>query len=81
MIGLLFRDITNKDVQNKLYVFVRAEIIRPEETLQATANALKRTSEQNRAAFEQHEREFQEYQSIPGGKHQPTLPVKVLEAQ
>ena len=81
LIGALFRGVANSDIQNKLYVFVRAEIIRPEETLATLQDTLKRISEQNRQAFEQHESEFQQVQSVPGMKAKPTEPGKVLDAQ
>jgi type II secretory pathway component GspD/PulD (secretin) len=41
LIGALFRGVSNKDIQNKLYVFERAEIIRPEETLPGMQENLK----------------------------------------
>jgi type II secretory pathway component GspD/PulD (secretin) len=81
LVGGLFRSINNRDLQNKLYVFVKTEIIRP---AGATANGtedLKALSERNREAFEKHEREFQKYQSWPGIKSKPVEPAKVLEAR
>jgi general secretion pathway protein D len=81
LIGALFRGLSNKDIQNKLYIFVRAEIIRPEETLAALNENLKRISEQNREAFEQHESEFQQYQDWPGVEPKPTDPEKVLDVK
>ena len=80
LIGGLFRGINNNDVQKKLYVFVKAEIIRPEETAYAKGG-LERISEVNKKAFEQHEEEFQKYQDWPGIKPRPVDPLKVLEAQ
>jgi type II secretory pathway component GspD/PulD (secretin) len=80
LVGGLFRSINNKDTQNKLYVFVKAEIIRPDETAGNGYGDLRRTSEQNRDAFEKHEQEFQTYQSWPGIKAKPMQPAKVLEA-
>jgi len=78
---LQFRGQSKKDIQNKLYIFVRAEIIRPEETLAAMQKNLQRISDKNRKAFEEHEKEFQDYQSWPGVKPQPTMPNKVLDTQ
>jgi len=72
--------VSNKDIQNKLYVFVRAEIIRPEETILGLQENLKRISDRNREAFEKHEREFQDHENWPGLKPKPTQPEKVLEA-
>jgi general secretion pathway protein D len=51
LIGALFRGVSNKDIQNKLYVFERAEIIRPEETLPGMQENLKNISDRNRKAF------------------------------
>ncbi len=81
LFGALFRGLSNKDIQNKLYIFVRAEIIRPEETLALLNENLKRISEQNREAFERHESEFQDYRGWPGVKPKPTDPGKVLEVK
>jgi general secretion pathway protein D len=80
LLGGIFRSISNSDVQSKLYVFVRAEIIRPSEALAGQHDELERISERNRIAFEKHEQEFQEYQSWPGIKPKPTEPEKVLNA-
>ncbi|MCF7973366.1 MAG: hypothetical protein K9N55_06095 [Phycisphaerae bacterium] len=79
LIGLLFRGASNKDIQNKLYIFVRAEVIRPEETLQAAQGALNRMSDQNRDAFEQHEKDFQDYETLPGTRHERLDPENVLD--
>lgn len=81
LIGLLFRSLTHSDTQSKLYVFVRAEIIRPAEALAAAHTDLERISEQNRAAFEKHEEEFQNYQDVPGLKSRIMEPAKALEAR
>ena len=79
-IGGLFRSTSNSDVQKNLYVFVKAEIIRPAETGLAQAD-LQRISQRNRTAFEQHELEFQKYHDWPGAKPQPMEPLRVLDAQ
>jgi type II secretory pathway component GspD/PulD (secretin) len=81
LLGGLFRSVNNKDTQSKLYVFVKAEIIRPADTLAGGMKDLETISERNRIAFEEHEREFQEYQNWPGIEPKPVEPVKVLEAQ
>jgi general secretion pathway protein D len=80
LVGGLFRGIDNSDIQKKLYVFVKAEVIRPEDTAYARGD-LERISERNRRAFEQHEEEFQKYQDWPGIKPKPIDPLKVLEAE
>ncbi len=79
LIGALFRGASNKDIQNKLYIFVRAEIIRPEETLRAAQSALNRISDQNRTAFEQHEKDFQDYKTLPLKRNERLDPENVLE--
>ncbi|UCD53458.1 MAG: hypothetical protein JSW27_12555 [Phycisphaerales bacterium] len=81
LVGGLFRSIDNSDRQSKLYVFVKAEIIRPVDRLAQGMEDLEMLSERNRLAFEQHEREFQQYQDWPGIKSRPISPEKVLDAQ
>ncbi len=81
LIGVLFRGASSNDIQSKLYIFVRAQIIRPEETLQAGQNTLNRVSDRNRNAFEQHEKEFQDYQALPGLRHERPAPKNVLEME
>ncbi|MHC4518143.1 MAG: type II secretion system protein GspD, partial [Planctomycetota bacterium] len=81
LIGGLFRNIDNSDRQSKLYVFVKAEIIRPVDSLTQGMEDLEQLSERNRLAFERHEQEFQDYQDWPGIKAKPVGPLKVLEAQ
>lgn len=79
LIGGLFRSTKNVDSQRHLYVFVKAEVIRPSEVLAGTSD-LDRISELHRTAFEEHESEFQMYESWPGIKAQPMGPKKVLDA-
>jgi general secretion pathway protein D len=80
LVGGLFRSIDNEDTQSKLYVFVKAEIIRPE-TAGHSMKDLEVLSERNRMAFEKHELEFQNYQDWPGVKPKRIDPPKVLDAQ
>jgi type II secretory pathway component GspD/PulD (secretin) len=80
LIGGLFRSASNSDIQRNLYVFVKAEIIRPSETGLAQAD-LERISERNRTAFEEHETEFQDYHDWAGIKSKPMKPLKVLDAE
>ena len=80
LVGGLFRGISNSDIQKKLYIFVKAEVIRPEDTAYAK-RGLEQISERNRTAFERHEQEFQKYQDWPGIKPKPIDPLKVLEAE
>jgi len=80
IVGGAFRSIANSDIQSKLYVFVKAEIIRPNSAIANANEGLGRVSEQNRKAFEQHEQEFQNYETWPGIKSKPMPPARVLEA-
>ncbi len=80
LVGGLFRSINNTNDESKLYVFVKAQIIRPA-TLAKGMDDLKDISKRNREAFEAHEKEFQDYQSWPGVKPTPIEPAKVLDAQ
>ena len=79
-VGGLFRSTNNNDVQRNLYVFVKAEIIRPDDKGFAESD-LKRISDKHRDAFEEREIEFQDYQNWPGVKPRKMTPLKVLEAQ
>ncbi len=79
LVGGLFRTVANSDKASKLYIFVKANILRPEETVGLAQ--LQRISERNRAAFEEAERRFQEYESIPGAEPEPMEPLRVLEAE
>jgi general secretion pathway protein D len=81
LIGGLFRSISNEDVQSKLYVFIKAEIIRPADVIGHGMKDLERLSERSRMAFEKHELEFQNYEDWPGIKPKRVNPPKVLEAQ
>ena len=79
-IGGLFRSTSNTDRETKLYVFVKANILRPDEAV-AGLPELEKISERNRAAFEEFEERFQKYQDWPGIPPQPMDPPKVLEAE
>ncbi len=80
LIGGLFRSTSNSDIQRNLYVFVKAEIIKPDDTSVAKGD-LQRISQRNRDAFQQHETEFQEYNDWPGITPKTMTPSKVLDAQ
>ena len=80
LVGGLFRGVSNSDIQKKLYIFVKAEVIRPEDTTYAK-RGLEQISQRNRSAFERHEQEFQKYEDWPGIKPRPIDPQKVLEAE
>jgi type II secretory pathway component GspD/PulD (secretin)/RNA polymerase-interacting CarD/CdnL/TRCF family regulator len=81
LLGGLFRSVHNSEKGTKLYMFVKAEIIRPDETSTHGMKGLEALSERNRAAFEKHELEFQQYESWPGIKSKRSDPSKVLDAQ
>ncbi len=79
LLGGLFRTIKDTDKASKLYVFVKANILRPDET--SGMAQLQRISGENKAAFEKAERKFQEYEDWPGMKSEPMDPLRVLEAE
>jgi type II secretory pathway component GspD/PulD (secretin) len=81
LVGGLFRSVNNSDIQSKLYVFVKAEVIRPEGEFAHGMKGLTELSDKNRMAFEEHELEFQKYQDWPGVKPKPVDPAKVLDTQ
>jgi len=81
LVGGLFRSISNSDIQSKLYIFVRAEVIRPTEPCRQEDRDIDVLSRKNREAFEKHELEFQNYQDWPGLKPKPVDPKKVLETR
>ncbi|MFC1738214.1 secretin N-terminal domain-containing protein [Planctomycetota bacterium] len=78
IIGGAFREVAREESHDKLYIFVKAHILRPGGDL-ALAD-LKKVSEENRVTFEKLEREMQEYEDWPGLKPDPMDPVSVLEA-
>ncbi len=80
LLGGLFRSTSNSDLQRHLYVFVKAEIIRPDSE-GFVGTDLTRISDRNRKAFEEYEIEFQEYHDWPGIKPKTMKPFKVLDAQ
>jgi len=80
IVGGLFRSTSNSADDSKLYVFVKANILRPEAAVPGLPE-LERISEKSRAAFEKGEEEFQKYEDWPGIKPRPVDPVKVLEAE
>lgn len=81
LVGGLFRSIKNSDNQSRLYIFVKAEIIRPEAGFAQGMKGLTEISDRNRMAFEKHENEFQQYQDWPGIKSKSVDPPKVLDAE
>ena len=80
LVGGLFRSTKNSARDTKLYVFVKANILRPDETL-AGLPELERISERSRIAFEKSEDDFQRYHDWPGVEPEPMDPLRVLEAE
>jgi general secretion pathway protein D len=78
IVGFLFRSVSNTDDQRRLYVFVKAHILRPGEKGEAVSD-IEVVSKKNRDRFEQYEAEMQNYQDVPGIKAKPMSPTKVLE--
>jgi general secretion pathway protein D len=78
--GALFRSTSDSVTDSKLYVFVKANILRPEATLEGLSE-IEKISDRNRDALEKSEEEFQKYDDVPGIKPQPVDPKKVLDAE
>lgn len=78
IVGALFRGVSNTAVDRQLYVFVKANILRPG-TTEAGLEQLQTISAKNRTAFEESERRFQELRAIPSIKPEPVEPVHVLD--
>jgi type II secretory pathway component GspD/PulD (secretin) len=81
LLGGLFRSVHNSEKGTKIYMFVKAEIIRPDETSSHSMKDLEVASKRNREAFEKYELEFQTNQDWPGIKPKRVDPPKVLDAQ
>ena len=79
LVGGLFRSTSNSDVQSRLYVFVKAHILRPGEKPPGESD-LEIVSADNRATFERYEAEMQGYENWPGIKPEPMDPLRILEA-
>ena len=78
--GGLFRKISNSNTQTKLYVFVKANILRPSETVAGLPD-LERISGRNRGAVEGFEEKFEEHQDWPGVKPEQMDPLHILESE
>ena len=78
LIGTLFRNVDNKDQLSKLYVFVKANIIRPGDQAEGLED-IRRVSKKYRDDFEEMETKFQDLQDFPGIKPPPMEPERVLE--
>jgi len=80
LIGGLFRSAANTDEQSRLYVFVKAHILRPGEEPSAKSD-IEIVSRKNRDRFEAYEEEMQKYEDWPGIKPKSMDPAKVLESE
>jgi type II secretory pathway component GspD/PulD (secretin) len=78
LVGALFRSVNDTDGQSKLYVFVKANIIRPGDQAGGLKD-IRRVSKKYRDEFEKMERKFQGQDAIPGIKGKPMDPLRVLE--
>lgn len=76
--GGLFRGIDESDKQSKLYVFVKANIIRPGDELTGKSD-IERISRKKRDTFESDEKKFQGLEGLPGIRPNPMDPEKILE--
>ena len=77
LIGALFRSVDNSDVEKQLYVFLKANIVRPYEETKIVD--LQKISEEHRKVFEKSEAEFQKHEDIPGITPKSMRPERVLE--
>lgn len=78
LVGLLFRGADQSDVQSKLYIFVKANIVKPGDEMTGKSD-IERISQKKRKAFEEDEARFQGSEALPGFKPNPMYPEKVLE--
>ncbi|MHC4330255.1 MAG: secretin N-terminal domain-containing protein, partial [Planctomycetota bacterium] len=80
LLGGFFRSTSNTDDESRLYVFLKANILRPDETAMGLPE-LEKISDKNRAAFETFEEKFQKYEDWPGIKSRPMDPSQVLAVE
>ena len=78
IVGGLFRGVNDLDNQSRLYVFVKANIIRPGDQVEGLEDIM-RVSNKYRAEFEEMEDKFQTMQDWPGIDPVPMSPERVLE--
>jgi type II secretory pathway component GspD/PulD (secretin) len=78
IVGGLFRNVANTDSQNRLYIFVKANVLRPETKINEESDIVK-ISHKGREEFEKYESEMQKYEDWPGIKPKPMDPNKILE--
>ena len=80
LVGGLFRSIDNSDVQSKLYIFVKANIVRPDEMEGGLPN-LTKESDMYKEAYEEAEKDWQQHKSWPGIKAKPMDPETFLDVR
>ncbi len=80
LVGALFRNVQNTSETSKLYIFVKANILRPGSDLMGLTQ-LEDISQKNRDAFERSEKEFQDYKNLPGFPTDKVDPLNVLEEE
>jgi type II secretory pathway component GspD/PulD (secretin) len=78
IVGALFRGVSRTAIDRQLYVFVKANILRPD-TTRGGLEQLRAISASNRAGFEEKEGRFQGLEAIPGIKAEPIDPIHVLD--
>jgi type II secretory pathway component GspD/PulD (secretin) len=78
LVGALFRSTSNTDDQSRLYVFVKAHVLRPGEEAVKQSD-IEVISRKNRDRFERYEEEMQRYNDWPGIRPKPMDPAKILE--
>jgi len=78
LVGGLFRKTSNTDTQSRLYVFVKAHILRPGEEFEGLSD-VEVVSAKNREKFQKYETEMQKYEDWPGIKPTPLNPLRILE--
>ncbi|AQQ09386.1 Putative general secretion pathway protein D [Sedimentisphaera cyanobacteriorum] len=81
LVGALFKTVSNSDDQSKLYVFVKANILRPTTGTETGLDDLLEQSELQRESFEEAEQNFHKYQDFPGLESEQMAPEKVLEME
>lgn len=79
LIGPLFTNVDNSDIQKQLYVFVKAHILRPGQDEITEDSDIIKISKKNRIEFEKLETEMQEYEELTGFKPTVMEPLHILE--
>jgi type II secretory pathway component GspD/PulD (secretin) len=77
LVGGLFRSVDNSDVEKKLYVFLKANIVRPYN--ESRLADLQKISAEHQEAFEKSESEFQKMEDIPGIPPTVMRPERILK--